>query len=231
MKSHYKIFALAGCGLALSACQTTTSTSVATTQNPSNADQSVVAYFSSMETGGVLLTNARNADVYRVLIKHDQRGYLVQDFFQASKKPQSSPVLLTNPADLNRVAPTSMVGDLTLYYPNGHVYQRATYSAKHQPIGPASTYNPQGKLVVQEENRADGSYSGRFWYPANLHLALTFEMNANNQVTSAKGWDEQQHAIPSSQCFAENTLNPKNTNDQCYQLLMQLYQASSTMAD
>lgn len=234
MKSHYKILSLLTCSLMFSACQSTTAPSApasSTVANNSASGQTAIAYFSSTQTGSVLLPNARGADIYRVLIKHDERGYWVQDFYQASRRAQSNPVLLTNPADLNKSAPISMVGDLILYYRNGQVYQRATYSAKHQPIGQSSTYNPEGKLIVQEENRADGSYSGRFWYPENLRLALSFDMNANNQIANAKGWDQQQHPIPSNQCFAEKTLNPQNTQDQCYQLLMQLYQNSATMAD
>jgi len=233
MKSNYKILPILACGLALSACQSTTAPSAPapTSLGSAASEQSVIAYFSSMQTGGILLLNGRSADVYRVLIKHDERGYWVQDFYQASHRPQSSPVLLTNPADLNKISPTSVVGDLILYYRNGQVYQRATYNAQHQPTGQATTYNPQGKLIVQEENRADGSYSGRFWYPETLHQALSFEMNSKHQVTMAKGWDQQQHAIPSNQCFAEKTLNPKNQQDQCYQLLMQIYQTSATMAD
>ncbi|WP_151710531.1 hypothetical protein [Acinetobacter brisouii] len=234
MKNHYKVLALLTCGAIVTACQNPASVQPPVTQTPVQSttnNQNIVAYFSSMQTGGVLLTNAHNADVYRVLIKHDEHGYLVQDFFQASKQPQSSPVLLSNPADLKNVAPTSIIGDLTLYYRNGKVYQQATYNPQHQPIGRATTYTAQGKLIMQEDNRSDGSYSGQFWYPENLHLALSFEMNAKNQVTSAKGWDRQQHAIANSQCFAEKTLNPQNTNDPCYQLLMQLYQNNATLAD
>lgn len=232
MKNHHKVLAALGCGLILSACQSTpTSAPTPMTTATVSDNASVIAYFSSMQAGGVLLPSAQHADIYRVLIKHDTQGYLVQDFYQSSKKPQSSPVLLTNPADLKSMTPTSIVGDLTLYYRTGQVYQRASYNKQHQPTGQAFTYNMQGKVVVEENNRSDGSYSGRFWYADNLHPALNLEMNTHNQIISAQGWNRHQQAIPNHQCFAEKTLNPQNTQDQCYQLLMQLYQTSSTLSD
>lgn len=89
MKSNYKILSILACGLALSACQSTTAPSAPapTSLGSAASEQSVIAYFSSMQTGGILLLNGRSADVYRVLIKHDERGYWVQDFYQASQSP------------------------------------------------------------------------------------------------------------------------------------------------
>lgn len=95
---------------------------------------------------------------YRTLIKETPDSFLIQDFYQASGKKQSDPILLKNSADLIEGAPNSIEGQLVLWHENGQKDLDVLYKEGKEQGLLSSWYENGNKQI--ERNYLNGKEQG-----------------------------------------------------------------------
>lgn len=128
---------------------------------------------------------------YRQLLGRDQDGrFLVQDFYQKSKTPQSSPVWIKDPMGLFSFESDYVSGPVTLYYPNGHVSYKGTFEDGKE-VGASQSFYTNGKLGLENENSAD-KISQRLWYSTGTKAAeISLKNNESYELIESNIWDKQ----------------------------------------
>ncbi|TCM67338.1 hypothetical protein EC844_109110 [Acinetobacter calcoaceticus] len=180
----------------------------------------VIAYFSAPIKGNSeLVSQAVAHGYYRILIKEDKNGYLIQDFYQDNNRKQTDPIYVTDPADLTKSGPETLLGKLKQYYPSGKLYSVAQFTDQYEFIH-YKTYFENGNLQTKFDHFHDTSYQ-TYWYP-NQKLALKIKLKDYEQVLSASGWKADGTRIAAEHCFKQKKVNIKDSTDQCLALLQKL---------
>ena len=145
---------------------------------------------------------------YRKLLGRSQDGlFLVQDFYQASNKPQTSPFWIKKPEGLNSFDSTYIEGSATGYFENGQVaFSTTLKDGMH--IGLNKEYYPSGQLATERNFNDQGELQlSKLWYE-NGQIAGEIMQNANGEfdLQDAKFWDEQGTLIDNPE-QKENIIN------------------------
>ncbi|RQO37361.1 hypothetical protein DBR37_04035 [Herminiimonas sp. KBW02] len=162
-----------------------------------STSQAVVAYFSNGETAqscnctsGVdsnySLTPVPNG-YYRVLLGRNAEGlFLVQDFYQKNKRPQSSPVWIKEPDDIFNFNSNIIIGSATLYYPDGKILETFTNTDKESRSGEGFYKSGQRATKYVEDNTGT---QFEYWYQSGKPAAR-YGRSASGQLNYAEAWDE-----------------------------------------
>lgn len=132
---------------------------------------------------------------YRILLGRDKDGrFLVQDFYQKTKTPQSSPVWIKDPMGLFSFDSQYVVGPVTLYFPDGKISYQGQYEDGHE-VGASQSFYKNGQLGA-EYTIQNEVIKQRLWYPnGNKAAELTLSNDDSYQITDGKYWNEQGQTI------------------------------------
>ncbi|AXY55963.1 hypothetical protein CDG60_04835 [Acinetobacter chinensis] len=125
---------------------------------------------------------------YRVLLGRNAKGdFLVQDFYQKTGHPQSSPAWVTDPLKLFSFDGSDVEGPVTLYYPDGKV--AAKFTNKDGEAIEGEDYYTNGQLGSLFKTDDQGNSEYRLWY-ASGKKAVEYTLNKNQETTSSQAWNE-----------------------------------------
>lgn len=194
-------FTMVGC----TSLQTThsSSTTMATTEP-------VIAYFApdageeACDCGlimdqGYSLTPVENG-YFRKLLGRDKDGrFLVQDFYQNSRKKQSDPFWIKAPQGLNSFDSKYVDGEVVGYFENGKISFKST-SQDQRLVGKTETYYSNGQLGLQEEYSDDQPIVQKVWYEDGKPAAeLKLSPSEDYSILDSKVWDQQGNLIQDEQ--------------------------------
>lgn len=178
----------------------------AATTRLSSQQQNIVAYFAERSNGNSLVKVPDPKGIYRILLSKTQDGYLVQDFFQDSHKPQSSPVLVKDVQDLERFQVETAVGEILLYNRNGQRFQKQVYDQQHN-LSYLAGYSLNDKLLFESSINADTHLiTSKIWHSNG---ALAFDLTTTNEQTiqDYKAWLRNGKPLEAPLCFMDRSIN------------------------
>ncbi len=213
--------AVIGLSLLFSGCNSLPTASKAIPQNIQQqlqqqltTQQPIIAYFSKTpneQDCGCASTIDRTYSLvpiedgyYRTLLGRDKTGrFLVQDFYQKTQKPQSSPIWIRDPMGLFSFASDVASGPITLYFPNGQVSYQGTYDDNGQEIGKSQSFYANGKVGLESETTND-NIQQTLWHANGVKAAeLTISNDGSNHVIEHKIWDKQGKLVEDDQQQSE----------------------------
>lgn len=116
---------------------------------------------------------------YRKLLKTEDKGFLVQDFYQNSDHKQSDPIHLQNEADLVEGAPKSIQGQLVLWHDNGQKSMEAFY--KNGEIqGLLTSWYENGNKEIEQYYVNDKENGPATYWDEQGQKKLTFNFKDGN---------------------------------------------------
>ena len=129
---------------------------------------------------------------YRTLLGRDKEGrFLVQDFFQKTQKPQSSPIWIQDPMGLLSFENKYVSGPVTLYFENGNVSFQGTLE-QGEEVGKSQSYYKNGKLGLESEIVEGETVKQKLWYSTGAKAAdFSVSDDASIQVTDNKVWNKE----------------------------------------
>jgi hypothetical protein len=205
--------ALIGLSLLFTGC---TSMSGTSTQIPSNIQQQlntqqpIISYFSKtpneQDCGCASTVDQTYSLVpiedgyYRTLLGRAKDGrFLVQDFYQKTKTPQSSPILIKDPMGLFSFDSQFVSGPVTLYFPNGKVSYQGTYDDNGDEIGTSKSFYSNGQLGLENSTTTE-NIQQKLWYPTGAKAAeLVISNDGANHIIENKIWDNQGQLVESQE--------------------------------
>lgn len=136
---------------------------------------------------------------YRTLVGRDADGrFLVQDFYQKTKTPQSSPIWIKDPMGLFSFDSRYVSGPVTLYFPNGKVSYSGTYEDGEE-VGKSQSFYHNGKLGLESEVKGD-LIAQSLWYSNGAKAAeMILSNDGTNHVVENKIWDEKGQLVEDDQ--------------------------------
>lgn len=186
--------------LFLSGCST--SNFLASTRIPAaiksqlTVNQPVIAYFSPDATpDNCICTYEKNAysavpvenGYFRVLLGRDAEGlFLVQDFYQKNKRPQSSPFWMKDPTTIFNFDSSALIGPGTIYYADGKVLEKFNNIDADTREGESFYRNGQ-RAMKYAQRKAGAEYEA--WYP-NGKQAARYTTSVSRQMLKVEAWDE-----------------------------------------
>lgn len=194
--TRYLYLALISIVLTLSGC--------ATTQIPADikagmtTTEPVIGYFKRTATSQTCGCGSSRIDpqysavpvengYYRLLLGRNAQGqFLIQDFYQKNKQPQSSPLWVKDPLHVFSFESDVVVGSGILYYPDGKVVEKFNNIDRNTRQG--ESFYPSGERAItyfQDRNRSQFEY----WYKSGKPAAKYIE-SINRGAEETKAWDE-----------------------------------------
>lgn len=201
--SHF----LCGTMIGLSAIMTGCTSMQSQTQIPQNIQQQlntqqpIISYFSKtpneQDCGCASTVDPTYSLVpiedgyFRKLLGRDKEGrFLVQDYFQKTQKPQSSPIWIKDPMGLFSFENKYVSGPVTLYFENGNISYNGTLE-EGEEVGKNQSFYKNGKLGLESEVNDGETVSQKLWYSTGAKAAELFAIeNESIQVTDNKVWDK-----------------------------------------
>lgn len=214
-RSSLRLFSGAVIGLSLlfGGCSTLPTASKAIPQNIQqqlSTQQPIISYFSKTpneQDCGCASTIDRTYSMvpiedgyYRTLLGRDKNGrFLVQDFYQKTKTPQSSPIWIRDPMGLFSFASDVASGPITLYFPNGQISFQGTYDDHGEEIGQSKSFYANGKVGLESDTNAE-KIQQTLWYANGAKAAeLVISNDGSNHVLESKIWDQQGQLVEDDQ--------------------------------
>ena len=125
---------------------------------------------------------------YRVLLGRNAEGhFLVQDFYQSNKKPQSSPVWVVDPLKLFSFEGSDVEGPVTLYREDGTVASK--FVNKDGEALEGQDYYPNGQLGSSYKLAENGHANIELWY-ASGKKAAEYVLDEDSELVKSKAWKE-----------------------------------------
>lgn len=203
-KNHFRLLII-GVTLFLSGCST--SNFLASTRMPAaiksqlTVSQPVIAYFSPDATpDNCNCTYEKNAysavpvenGYFRVLLGRDAEGlFLVQDFYQKNKRPQSSPFWMKDPTTIFNFDSSALIGPGTIYYADGKVLEKFNNIDSDTREG-ESFYKSGQRAIKYVQNKSRAEYE--VWYP-NGKQAARYTTSPSLGLLNFEAWDEDGRTI------------------------------------
>lgn len=202
--SHFLCGSMLGLTAIISGCSSMQSQSK---QIPSNiqqqlvSNQPIISYFSKTpneQDCGCASTVDQTYSLkpiedgyYRTLLGRDQQGrFLVQDFFQKTQKPQSSPIWIEDPMGLFSFENKYVSGPVTLYFDNGNVSFKGTLE-QGEEVGISQSYYKNGKLGLESEIVDGETVKQKLWYSSGAKAAdFSVSDHSSIQVSENKVWNK-----------------------------------------
>ncbi|WP_124573085.1 hypothetical protein [Herminiimonas sp. KBW02] len=194
--TRYLYLTLIGIVITLSGC--------ATTQIPTDikaqmtTTEPVIGYFSRTPTMQGCGCGSSRIDpqysqtpvedgYYRVLLGRNAQGlFLIQDFYQKNKQPQSSPLWVKDPLHVFSFESDVVVGPGVLYYPDGKVVEKFNNTDRDTRQGEG--YYPSGERALTYTLDRQKTWF-EYWYKSGKPAAKYVEsLNRGSEETEA--WDE-----------------------------------------
>ncbi|WP_313043362.1 hypothetical protein [Acinetobacter sp.] len=126
---------------------------------------------------------------YRVLLGRNATGdFLVQDFYQETKTPQSSPAWVKDPMKLFSFSGSDIEGPVTLYRKNGKV--ESTFVNQDGVSIHGEEFYPTGQRGAAYKVDENGNNAYRLWY-ASGKIAAEYVVDTDGEYVGAyKAWQE-----------------------------------------
>ena len=124
---------------------------------------------------------------YRLLLGRNAEGlFLIQDFYQKNKQPQSSPLWVKDPLHVFSFDSEVVIGSGTLYYPDGKILEK--FNNIDRLTSEAELFYPSGERAITYTQNHNISQS-EYWYKSGKPAAKYVEsLNRGSDETEA--WDE-----------------------------------------
>ncbi len=133
---------------------------------------------------------------YRVLLGRDAKGmFLVQDFYQENKRPQSSPFWIKNPQYAYSFATEAVIGTFTLYYPDGKIMGKLNNIDENNREG--KLFYPSGEPAMAYIEADLGTSHYQYWYKSGKLAIEHIEHHHANRPSELTGWDEAGNTVSS----------------------------------
>ncbi len=126
---------------------------------------------------------------YRVLLGRNAAGdFLVQDFYQETKTPQSSASWVKDPMKLFSFNGEDVEGPVTLYRKNGKV--ESTFTIEDGNYVKGEEFYPNGKRGAAYTADDQGNLAYTLWYPSG-QKATEYVVDLDDEYVGAyKAWKE-----------------------------------------
>lgn len=133
---------------------------------------------------------------YRVLLGRDTKGrFLIQDFYQQNKQPQSSPFWIKNPQHAYSFATEAVIGSVMLYYPDGKIMGKLNNIDENNREG--KLFYPGGERAMAYVEADLGTSHYQYWYRSGKLAIEHIEHHHANRPSVLTGWDEAGNAVSS----------------------------------
>jgi hypothetical protein len=192
--TRYLYLALIGIVITLSGCATTQIPTEIKSQMTTT--EPVIGYFKRTPTSQGCGCGSSRIDpnysptpvedgYYRLLLGRNAEGlFLIQDFYQNSKQPQSSPLWVKDPMHVYSFDSEVVIGSGVLYYPDGKVVEK--FNNINRDTRQGESFYPSGELAMtyaQNHNRSQLEY----WYKSGKPAAQYVNSLGSERI---KAWDE-----------------------------------------
>ena len=128
---------------------------------------------------------------YRLLLGRNAEGlFLIQDFYQKNKQPQSSPLWIDDPTYLFSFDSRVVIGSGILYYPDGTVVERFENTDINTSKGEGFYKNGQRAVTYKQDARTS---TFEYWYLSGKFAARY--INSFDAAPRAEAWDEQGNKV------------------------------------
>lgn len=125
---------------------------------------------------------------YRVLLGRNAQGhFLIQNFYERTKTPQSSPVWIINPLKLFNSDSSYIEGPIIIYRENGKIASKLTN--KNGEAIEGEDYYPNGQIGSKFNTEANGNTHVQLWY-ASGKKAAHYIINLENELIKSELWTE-----------------------------------------
>lgn len=185
--------------------------------------QKIIAYFSEQVDGkSTTITSPRRHGYYRILLGQDNKGYLVQDFYQDTGNKQTNPFYIQDKKDLTDSFPSSNTGELNIYDIDGNIISKVFFD-QHHIITQLSNYAANGQLLYQSHYDSATTLSkDKYWY-SNGQVALDIASYNFDEVLEVQAWYKNGKLIDPKRCFIDKSLNLDHVQpDKCTLLYQQI---------
>lgn len=141
---------------------------------------------------------------YRTLLGRDKAGrFLVQDFYQQTQNPQSSPLWIKDPMGLYSFENKYVSGPVTLYFLNGKVSYQGTLD-EGEEVGKSQSYYENGQLGLENEIVDGDTVSQKMWYSTGAKAAeLKISDDVGTQMPDTKVWNKEGQLVEDPQQQSE----------------------------
>lgn len=163
--------------------------------------QSIVAYFDSIDNDTSVVDQPAKDGFYRILLGRNSQGhFLVQDYFQNTKKPQTDPYWLTSTEGFTSFGIEYIHGPVVGYFSNGKVSFKGLMN-EGEYKAPFESFYPSGKIANRTSPLAKGFSRDEYFYE-NGKKAVTFEYDADGEATKTLAWDKNGKALSADEADA-----------------------------
>ncbi len=130
---------------------------------------------------------------YRLLLGRNSEGwFLIQDFYQKNKQPQSSPVWVKDPNHVFDFENDVVIGSGTHYYPDGKIVEKFHNTDAENQEG--ENFYPSGERAITYKITPE-KLSYEFWYKSGKPAVKYVEFWKNRRPIDMKGWDENGNEV------------------------------------
>lgn len=199
--TRYLYLALIGIVITLSGCSTTHIPSEFKAQMITS--EAVIAYFKRTPTSQGCGCGSSRIDphysptpiedgYYRLLLGRNAEGlFLIQDFYQKNKQPQSSPLWVKDPLHVYSFDSEVVIGSGVLYYPDGKMIEKFTNTAPYNRQG--ESYYPSGERAMTYKMGRQTSWY-EYWYKSGKLAAKSVE-SFDQGAYEMEAWDENGNRV------------------------------------
>jgi len=165
-------------------------------EDPETAEQDDDGY-----TGLLYSSTPVEDGYYRVLLGRNTKGmFLVQDFYQQNKQPQSSPFWIKNPQHVYSFATEAVIGTFMLYYPDGKMMGKLNNIDENNREG--KLFYPSGERAMAYVEADFGTSHYQYWYRSGKLAIEHIEHHHANRPSVLTGWDEAGNTVSSDKLLA-----------------------------
>jgi antitoxin component YwqK of YwqJK toxin-antitoxin module len=194
--TRYLYLALIGIVITLSGCSTTQIPTEIKSQM--TTAEPVIGYFKRTPTSQGCGCGASGIDphysptpvedgYYRLLLGRNAEGlFLIQDFYQKNKQPQTSPLWVKDPMHVYSFDSEVVIGSGMLYYPDGKVVEKFHNINSYTRQG--ESFYPSGERAITYTQDHEGSMS-EYWYKSGKPAAK-YVLSLKRGSEETKAWDE-----------------------------------------
>lgn len=124
---------------------------------------------------------------FRVLLGRDAEGlFLVQDFYQKNKRPQSSPYWIRDANAIFSFDSSMVIGSCSIFYMDGKVLEKFNNIDADTREGESFYRNGQ-RAMKYAQRKTGAEYEA--WYP-NGKQAARYTTSPSQQILKVETWDE-----------------------------------------
>lgn len=180
-------------GLSVSSLSSAITTSVSVNQTIAESKvsitQPIIAYFDSIDNDTDIVNQPAKDGFYRVLLGRNAQGhYLIQDYFQNTGKPQTEPYWVISAEGLTDFGIDYIHGPLIGYFTNGKPSFKGNMSEGEYKT-PFESFYTNGQVANRTSPLAKGYSRDEYFYD-NGKKAVTFEYDADGELTKTQAWDK-----------------------------------------